>query len=224
MVSPSIFSKAFDNILIEIVFAVMDEGLWKGLRGMCSGIQRRFKIDGYVGEASTDTNGILQGCPLSVMLLNVLVAALTAALKENVRNESYVDDLTGKKEQNSSKAAQALRTHTQTIFARYVTRNRDPRRPRKGHRTPETQKKNQERTWRQQCGPTENDRQPKFTKRTQTYGSKGTHQEQALGNPYMLPLRRRATITAGATLLPCIPHTEANLSCSLSCVRMQGPG
>ena len=61
---------------------------------MYSGIQRRFKIDGYVGEASKETNGILQGCPLSVMLLNVLMAALTAALKEKVRNESYVDDLT----------------------------------------------------------------------------------------------------------------------------------
>ena len=61
---------------------------------MYSGIQRRFKIGGYVGEAFKDTNSILQGCSLSVMLLKVLMAALTAALKEKVRNESYVDDLT----------------------------------------------------------------------------------------------------------------------------------
>ena len=72
----------------------MDEGLWKGVRGMYSGIQRRFKIGGYAGEAFKDTNGILQVCPLSVMLLSVLMAALTAALKEKVRHESCVDDLT----------------------------------------------------------------------------------------------------------------------------------
>ena len=92
-------SKAFDNIPIEVVFAVcrrmgLYEGLWRGLRGMFARIQRRFKIGGYVGEAFKDTNGILQGCPLSVMLLNVLMAVLTAVLKEKVRNESYVDDLT----------------------------------------------------------------------------------------------------------------------------------
>ena len=92
-------SKAFDNIPIEIVFAVcrrvgLDEGLWRGSRGMYARIQRRFKIGGYVGEAFKDTKGIVQGCSLSVLLFNFLMAVLTAVLKEKVRNESYVEDLT----------------------------------------------------------------------------------------------------------------------------------
>ena len=92
-------SKAFDNVPIDIVFAIcekmgMNNGLWRAMRGMYKAIQRRFKIGSFVGEAFKDTNGILQGCPLSVMLLNALMAVLSSALKDKVQGESYVDDLT----------------------------------------------------------------------------------------------------------------------------------
>ena len=92
-------SKAFDNVPIEIVFRVVEElgidtRLLRALRGMYASIQRRFKINGCVGEAFRSTNGILQGCPLSVMLLNALMAILHKVLTPVVDGESYVDDLT----------------------------------------------------------------------------------------------------------------------------------
>ena len=73
-------SKAFDNVPIDIVFAVckkmgMNDGLWRAMRGMYDAFQRRFKMG---SEAFKDTNGILQGCPLSVMLLNGLMAVLSS--------------------------------------------------------------------------------------------------------------------------------------------------
>ena len=53
----------------------------------------------------------------------------------------------------------------------------------------------------------------RFTERTQTYGSIGTHQEQAPGYPYMLPFSHRATITVGATLLPaCLTRSNPRQS------------
>ena len=92
-------SKAFDNIPIDITFAVcrklgMDTKLYSALRGIYSQITRRFKIGEFVGQSFKDTNGILQGCPLSVMLLNALMAVLTAKLEPNLLAESFVDDLT----------------------------------------------------------------------------------------------------------------------------------
>ena len=92
-------AKAFDNIPIEVTFGVckavgMDGRLFVGLKGMYDRMRRRFKIDQYVGETFKDTNGILQGCPLSVMLLNILMAVLSNVSTPVVRNESFVDDLT----------------------------------------------------------------------------------------------------------------------------------
>ena len=57
-------------------------------------IHRRFKLGRFVGEAFRSTNGILQGCPISVMLLNALMMMMHIALGHNVSAESYVDDLT----------------------------------------------------------------------------------------------------------------------------------
>ena len=93
-------AKAFDAIPVDITFAVLesmgvDAGMAAALRGMYSQIQRRFKFGNYVGEAFTSTNGILQGCPLSVMLLNALMSVLSFALSTlGVDPQSYVDDLT----------------------------------------------------------------------------------------------------------------------------------
>ena len=53
-----------------------------GTRGVAR-IARNEKTSGtYVGESFVSTNGILQGClPLSVMLLNALMCALTIILE-----------------------------------------------------------------------------------------------------------------------------------------------
>ena len=80
-------SKAFDNVPVRITFAIlsklgMDPGVLRALWGMYQQMQRRFKLGKYVGEAFRSTNGILQGCPISVMLLNAIMMVLHKALDE----------------------------------------------------------------------------------------------------------------------------------------------
>ena len=92
-------AKAFDNIPVEITFRLfeklgIDSGLCTALRGMYTQLQRRFKIGAFVGESFRSTNGILQGCPLSVMLLNALMMVLHRVIQPHVMAESFVDDLT----------------------------------------------------------------------------------------------------------------------------------
>eukprot|EP00973_Karenia_brevis_P056295 7830142-Karenia_brevis.AAC.1 len=62
---------------------------------MYANLRQRFKISGCVGRAYTSTNGILQGCPLSIILLNALISVWCYALKEetpDVQAAAYVDD------------------------------------------------------------------------------------------------------------------------------------
>ena len=94
-------SKAFDNIPVRITFAIlerlgMEQKLMNGLRAMYNQMKRRFKLGQYVGEAFVSTNGILHGCPISVMLLNAIMMALHEAIEVNgeLVAESFVDDLT----------------------------------------------------------------------------------------------------------------------------------
>ena len=51
-------------------------------------------METFVGESFVSTNGILQGCHLSVMLLNALMCTLTVLLEKHVETTSFVDDLT----------------------------------------------------------------------------------------------------------------------------------
>ena len=92
-------SKAFDNVPEKITFEVLsrmgiDPSLLRALRGMYGQIERRFKLGNFVGESFRSTNGILQGCPISVMLLNALMSILHRAIGQDVVAESFVDDLT----------------------------------------------------------------------------------------------------------------------------------
>ena len=58
------------------------------------GLQRRFRAVGGVGKLFQATNGILQGCPLSVILLNGLASiwSRTVAAETEARPISNADD------------------------------------------------------------------------------------------------------------------------------------
>ena len=71
----------------------MDERLYRGLQGMYERMKRRPKIGRHVGREFKDTNGILQGCLLSVMLLNILMTVPSIQPTPVVPNENSVDDL-----------------------------------------------------------------------------------------------------------------------------------
>ena len=73
------FAKAFDRVPREIVFHIaeatgMPPGTLGALKGMYRQSVRRFRMPGdFVTEEFGGTNGVLQGCPISVILMNMLM-------------------------------------------------------------------------------------------------------------------------------------------------------
>ena len=95
------FAKAFDNVPVIITLTLLEKlrmhtRVVKPLWFMYNHLQRYFKIRGFVGSLFHATNGIMQGCPLSCLLLNALVSILTRDVLEKVpvTIQSYVDDIT----------------------------------------------------------------------------------------------------------------------------------
>ena len=96
------FVKAFDRLpfhmLLELARnARADPSILHALNGMHGQLQRRFKLQcGLVGEAFSSTNGILQGCPLSVIMLNLYIQCwlnLVTHKAPEALPQSYADDL-----------------------------------------------------------------------------------------------------------------------------------
>jgi len=94
------YSKCFDRVPIEIVLEVaercgMDAGIMRAMRAMYKQLRRRFVLNGAVGKPFQSTNGILQGCPLSIVFLNLLVHTWATAVKEEAPEadpSGYADD------------------------------------------------------------------------------------------------------------------------------------
>ena len=79
------FSKVFDSEPIAVALAVfkrlgLHERMFDPFVGMYAKLHRRFKIRGCLGAPFIATNGIMQGCPLSALLLNAIVMVLTSAV------------------------------------------------------------------------------------------------------------------------------------------------
>ncbi|KAJ9444101.1 Glycerol-3-phosphate dehydrogenase [Diplonema papillatum] len=96
------FRKCFDMVPREVVLRLAEDlGLHgrvlKPLRAIYSLLARRFKLPLGVGREFSVTNGILQGCPVSVILINALLSVVMKAVKkeaEGVSPKSYADDAT----------------------------------------------------------------------------------------------------------------------------------
>ena len=72
------WSKSFDRVPKGIAFKLAErQGIHprvlQPLRGMYRDLRRRFVMAGHVGKEFASSNGIAQGCPLSVLLLNFLM-------------------------------------------------------------------------------------------------------------------------------------------------------
>ena len=83
------YSKCFDRVPMNIVLKLaqhmgMAPGIVVAVRGMAKSLKRRFAIGGGLGQPFVSTNGILQGCPLSVIFLNLLVNVWAHAVKAEV--------------------------------------------------------------------------------------------------------------------------------------------
>ena len=104
------YIKSFDLIPQAVVLALalelgMDPGMCRALGARYKQLRRALKVAGALGLWWQATNGILQGCPLSVILVNVLtkmwkwevdslrrqVCARTAALPPVLDDEAAAD-------------------------------------------------------------------------------------------------------------------------------------
>jgi len=94
------YGKCFDRIPVHIVMelaiaAGMPQRLVKPLRSLYARLTRRFRVGRGIGQEFKSTNGIIQGCPLSVILLNLLVNVWARAVKAEVPAacpSGYADD------------------------------------------------------------------------------------------------------------------------------------
>eukprot|EP01061_Rhynchopus_euleeides_P032944 TRINITY_DN5492_c0_g1_i3.p1 TRINITY_DN5492_c0_g1~~TRINITY_DN5492_c0_g1_i3.p1 ORF type:complete len:953 (-),score=132.75 TRINITY_DN5492_c0_g1_i3:831-3539(-) len=94
------FKKCFDTVPIDITFRLAGElgfnpAVLGTLRAAYAGMQRHFRVSGTIGEGFLPTNGIMQGCPISVVLINVLISVWVrmADSRQGARGLSYVDDV-----------------------------------------------------------------------------------------------------------------------------------
>jgi len=86
------YSKCFDRLPHNIMLKLAEKTgaharLMAPLRRIYAAIRRRFKVAGGVGKEFKATNGILQGCPLSVVLLNLMVAVWARAVSEETMGQ-----------------------------------------------------------------------------------------------------------------------------------------
>ena len=96
------FKKCFDLIPHNIMFGVLEQmglspRILQPMRRMYANLRRRWKLtkDG-IGEEWRTTNGILQGCAVSVVLLNALVNLWLKAVEAEVGDAKpggYADDI-----------------------------------------------------------------------------------------------------------------------------------
>ena len=71
------YTKCFDLIPQAISISMlnlmgMERGVLMAFHGMYTELRRKLKIKGCLGTWWQATNGILQGCPLSVIMINAL--------------------------------------------------------------------------------------------------------------------------------------------------------
>ena len=93
------YAKCFDRLPHGIMLRLASESgaserLMAPIRSMHSHLRRRLKFCGGVGEVFQATNGNLQGCPLSVVLLNLLVSVWARAVSAETGTSpsAYADD------------------------------------------------------------------------------------------------------------------------------------
>lgn len=94
------YSKCFDRLPRGIMLRVarelgMHEDVLRALGAMYSKLRSRFKCGSAVGVEYVSTNGTLQRCPLSLVLLNGLMSVWCRAMEEKVPDAEpsvFVDD------------------------------------------------------------------------------------------------------------------------------------
>ena len=118
------FEKCFDSIPCQLAINILrmrgcDSKVCVALDSFYSQHQKIFNLDGHYDQPFIPANGIVQGCPLSMLILTSMVAcwheAIIPILPE-VKPRSYADDLSAivsKRNQSQIKAAvRQIHNHT----------------------------------------------------------------------------------------------------------------
>ena len=94
------FEKTFDRVPFQLAINILrargcDEKICRTLNNFYNGHNKLFKIDGHYDQPFIPTNGIIQRCPLSMLILTSLTACWheTITQNERLRPRSYADDL-----------------------------------------------------------------------------------------------------------------------------------
>ena len=94
------FAKCFDRVPQSLTLELVEKmglhpRILKPLRAMYKNLERRFKYNIGVGTEFSVTNGILQGCPISVILINALLSVMIRRIASDVPTSStpsFADD------------------------------------------------------------------------------------------------------------------------------------
>ena len=91
--------KCFDSVPWSIAFGLLkdmglDARITRPLEAMYRTLQRRLRVAGTVGQAFVATNGILQGCALSVLVINAVMAVWDRTVRASSGCDTgcYADD------------------------------------------------------------------------------------------------------------------------------------
>eukprot|EP00755_Sulcionema_specki_P034265 Sspe_Gene.102540::Locus_78153_Transcript_1_1_Confidence_1.000_Length_1099::g.102540::m.102540 len=82
-------AKAFDSIPWNIIYRLaevrgMAPGVLGALEAAGRGMRRRFRVGPSLGEGMTPANGVMQGCPLSPILMNLVMTEWARLVERRV--------------------------------------------------------------------------------------------------------------------------------------------
>ena len=121
------FEKAFDRVPFRLAINLLrmrgcDEKISRTLDNFYRNHYKMFKIDGQYDQPFVPTNGIIQGCPLSMLILTSLTACWHESINitgDNLHPRSYADDLSAtvaqRTESQLKDSIRQVHSHTQNF-------------------------------------------------------------------------------------------------------------
>ena len=125
--------KCFDRVPVGLAVNILrargcDNRVCKALDGFYSSHVQHFRLEGHYDEPLRPANGLVQGCPLSMLVLSSMVTCWHEHLQASLPGvvpKSYADDISActKSTRPRQVRAQVVAVHTRTHTHQFVTRS-----------------------------------------------------------------------------------------------------